>query len=161
MRFSAAIGCFVLVTVLASAVLLGSSAGAFVNAPALVFVLMGTLALSLVSFGARDLALGLYALRVLVIDVAPPNLSDRDAAVLRGTVVHAYAWAAVLTLVGAVQMLRNVGDTHSLGTGIAVMLLVPLYALLGTECMLRPALHQVRLKLAATAEGDPKGVPGE
>ena len=156
MRFSAGIGFFLLVALLASAVLLGRPAGAFVNVPALTFLVLGTLALSFVSFGVRGLARGLHALRVLVVDVSPADLSARDAGVLRGMIVHAYTWAAVLTLVGTVQMLGNLSDPGMLGRGIAVLLLVPFYALLGAECVLRPVLHHVRWKLAGSAEGKSK-----
>ena len=151
---SAGIGCFFLVALLAAAVRLGGPATAFLNVPSFVFLVLGTLALSLMSFGVRGLAGALGALRVLVADVSPADLSSRDASVLRGIIVHAYTWAAVLTLIGMVQMLRHLGDLSMLGRGIGVLLLVPFYAMVGAECVLRPVLHHVRWKLARSAEED-------
>ena len=154
MRPSAGIGCFVLIAILAGAVALGASAGAFVNAPSIVFLAFGTLALSLMSFGLLPLARGLWALRVLVADASPTGLSAEDASILRGVIVHAYTWAAVLTLIGMVQILWDLDDPGMLTRGIGVLLIVPFYAMLGAECVLRPALHQVRLKLARPTEED-------
>ena len=144
MRVSGVLGLILLAALITSAISFGSGAGAFLNVPSVVIVLSLPVALGLLSFGFWDLGLGLFLvianpfLRVMPFAVRP-----RHAAVVKGLIAPVYAAAVIAVLIGGIQMLRAVtmDDLSYVGIGVATLLLVPFYAVLLAECLVRPALN--------------------
>jgi hypothetical protein len=115
--------------------------------------------LSLMSFGGRGLFRGLWAVRTIFVKTQPGDLSSRDVVVLKGMISHLYASAAVsfLSLLAVVLNFYSNDPARILGC-IAVLLLCPVYALVLSEILLRPALYNVERILAEAAA---KGIPAE
>lgn len=131
-----------------SAMLVGSSFGAFIDYPSLIFVLGGTFALTLASFTLPDvLALPTHVSNVffpskLIIDKMSgrsvdtheseklAQRLDAGAFILSRIRLYALAIGCVAFLIGAVKILAGLDDPETIGPAAALSLLSFLYSLL-------------------------------
>ena len=98
---------------------MGGSPGIFLNIPSAVIVVGETVALVLISCGAKELFRALLTLRIVVAHLPGDALRQRDADVLRALTIYCYASAVIGTMIGAVQMLIGLEDINMLGELLA------------------------------------------
>jgi flagellar motor component MotA len=125
------------------AILMGGSPGIFLNIPSAVIVVGETVALVLISCGAKELFRALLTLRIVVAHLPGDALRQRDADVLRALTIYCYASAVIGTMIGAVQMLIGLEDINMLGPSVAVSLLTVFYTILLSEALLRPVARMI------------------
>lgn len=152
MNFDGVIGILTAITLLILVTVLGGLLGIFVNIPSIVVVAGLSLGLQLATTGSRALLRTLSAFRVFVIEVAPATLRQEDAAQLRGLTLHLYAAGVIGTLIGWIQILANIDDWSQLGPAVAVSLLTLFYALVLSECLVRPCADRVEYLLGRDGE---------
>ena len=133
----------------------------FWNINALVLSVGVPFALAWATFGLRDyIRLGVV-LCTLVVNTKLDEIRPRDMAMLRALIRYTYAAAVLAMLLGVVNMCGSLGDPSRIGTGMAVAMLAPLYALLIAEVWVRPCLRRLEhLKgSAATEKADDPSQP--
>ena len=143
LNVSGIVGLGFLVVTVGPALVFGGQPLVFVNLPSLILCVCFPVALGIMSFGLHDTMRGVWALRMLVVQVPPQDLSVRQAAVLRGLIGPVYAAALVGFVIGVIQMLVVLDDFSKLGYGIGIALLCPFYSVLLAECVLRPAVKAI------------------
>ena len=147
MRLSGLFGFLLLAIILGGDVAVADDIFAFVYLPALLVTVFGALALSYLSYGALATLRALRSLTWLIL--TPPENESLGGLVrvLRGNLVHLYASGAVGTFIGLIKMLDFHGrtmDSSWQASPILVTLLPLFYALLLSECLVRPAARRIR-----------------
>lgn len=147
MRLSGLFGFLLLAIILGGDIAVADDVFAFAYLPALLVTVFGALALSYLAYGALDTLRALRGLTWLVTD--PP--ADADARgvsrVLRGGSIHLYACGAMGTFIGLIKMLDFQGrtmDSAWQASPILVTLLPLFYALVLSECLVRPAARRIQ-----------------
>lgn len=115
----------------------------FLNVPSLIICVGLPTALGFMSFGIRDTIRGVWVLRALLVRVPPETVSSREMSVLRGLIGPVYASGLIGLIVGVIGLLVHLQDPSMIGTGLAVALICPFYAVLIAEVVLRPAVRLI------------------
>lgn len=126
-----------------AALFLGGVISVFINVPSAVICIVVPAGLGIAAFGRRDFFHGIGTLRFFALEMSTDTVCERDGEVLRGMIPFMYASGLLGTLIGVVQMLATMDDPSKFGAGMAVALLTVLYATIGAECILCPALRHI------------------
>ncbi len=123
------------------AIALGANPEVFTYVSVLAWSVGLVLGPSLAAHGARAVCHALWVARALFFEVDPDSVSDFDVTVLRAMVQRGYIAAAGGLLLGLIVTLRY-GYTPSI---MVMTLLVPLWAGLISEGLLRPSARRVEI----------------
>lgn len=133
--------------VIVTTILLGGDLPAFFNTPSVLFVVVGTAALLLFTFGYDG------CVTVLHLTICGERESKHTERLRRGDPVMFFRLAAaysltlgfVGTLIGLVAMLSNMDDPSKIGAGMAAALLSPLYGgLIAAPCIALAVIQAMR-----------------
>ena len=133
--------------VIVTAILLGGDLPAFFNTPSVLFVVVGTAALLLLTFGYDGCVTTLH------LTICGERESTHTQRLRRGDPVVFFRLAAayaltlgfVGTLIGPVAMLSNMDDPSKIGAGMAAALLAPLYGgLIAAPCIALSVIQAMR-----------------
>lgn len=137
--FVGMVGVFCLIV---PAIALGGG-GIFLNVPSLVICLLMPISLSLASAGAPDLGRALRALRCLLVFPRKSDLTAQNSHVLRHMISYAYAACVIGMLIGWIRTLSQPADPAVLHLSLSMSILTMLYAIVISECILRPAARRI------------------
>lgn len=149
LNLSGVAGFTLAVSTVVLAIILGGRLELFFNIPSVVLVVGLTTAIGLMTYGVKDLARALFALRVVVAHMPEGLLCKRDAEILRGLTVYIYASGVIGTSIGIIQMLATLDDPSTVYQGLTVALLTLFYAVLISEGLFRPAARMIESGLQA------------
>ena len=130
-----------------TAILIGSSLGAFLDTSSVLFVLGCTTFFSLAHHGPTSLGEAFGA--SLGNDPLVDGLARRHIAVLQTVRVLAVGSGLSGAIVGMVKMLQSLDDPSALGPAVAVALLCPLYGLVLSEFLIAPCINRVAARVDA------------
>ncbi len=141
------IGALIPFCLILCAIILGGSNNKFFDIPSLFICIGMPIGLSIASAGASDLGRALLALRSLF---APPRESDltvRNAQVLRQMIAYAYTAGVIGSMIGWIQILWQFDSISPIAKWVAVSILTIFYAIIISECILRPAARRIEGEL--------------
>ena len=140
------IGFFVLWVSILFPIVMSENMGMFTFIPSFLTIMGISLGLGLMSCGWQGVLSGFKGLRYLF--VVPE--ATKDGVVLievyRRLIIYTYVASSIATLMGGIIMLTHYNETVRFCSGLAVLLLNPLYAVLISECFWRPASHRMSMK---------------
>ena len=140
------IGMLLVFGLILPAIFLGGGSG-FFNLPSLIICIFMPFALALASAGSSDLGNALRAFRCFFVSPRETDLAARNAQVLRDMISYAYAAGVIGSMIGWIQILRASIRPENTPLGFAVSILTILYAIIISECILRPAARRIEGEL--------------
>ncbi len=149
--FALVLGLPILVGLVVYTFMMSGEPGFYVDYPTGLVCVGVPLALGLLRFGPRGMFGALRSLRCLVVEAGPEDWRPDNLEVFCALIWYVYLGGLFAFLVGWANLSRNAADPSKIGPGYAVMLIIPIYALLLAEFLLRPILGI--LKRAAAKAG--------
>lgn len=148
------LGLIFFATFIGLAVLMGGDVAVFVNVPAIVVCGGGTVALSLMAFGLKDLQHATLHLASALSfrEVPREDTTSRDVQIVRTMIVYLHACGLIGFVIGNIQILNAFDEIGMLYPAMATSLLCPLYSLLIGEGLLRPTAHRLEQTTLARQE---------
>ncbi len=122
----------------------GGSGVAFIHFPALIVVIGIAVGRCSISCGLNNLVSGIRALFVMPRDATSLSFV---ANILRRLAIYTYAGGIIGTMIGLIQIGNNTSEHHALGPGLAYAFLTLFYAVVISECILRPNAHRIETAL--------------
>ena len=137
----------------AAAILMGGSLAAFLNVPSAILVLGGTTFFSLAHHGPGPIRSAFSA----SVRTEPLGAGEagRQIAVLQTVRVLAVGMGLTGSLIGLVQMLRNMEDPAHIGPAMAVALLCSLYGVALSEFAIAPRINRIAARVEAPPAVNP------
>jgi flagellar motor component MotA len=150
MNFSGIAGSLLLTLGLTAAIMMGGSPLLFINIPSAIIVGLCTLTLGLTTFGATDFLRSAFAARLLIFKLPLSDHKKEHAQILRSLIIYTYAGGIIGFTIGLIQMLATLDDPSTIGGALAINTIAPFYAVILSECILRPAARRIEHLISTT-----------